>query len=81
MSKNVFDIFNFKKNNVLTADIEQVINFALFESSSTVNTGTEKQSNKHLKHNKLTISDLGTLDTGPVRPLLKVSIFSFYLYL
>lgn len=63
MSKNVFDIFNFKKNNVPTADIEQVIDSALFESSSTVHTGTEKQSNKHLKHNKLIISDLGTLDT------------------
>jgi len=79
MSKNVFDIFNFKKNNVPTADIEQIIDSTLFESSSTVHTGTEKQSNKHLKHNKLIISDLGTLDTGPVRPLLKVSIFSFYL--
>lgn len=83
MSKNVFDIFNFKKNNVPTTDIEQVIDSALFESSSTVHTGMEKQSNKHLnlKHNKLIISDLGTLDTGPVRPLLKVSIFSFYLHL
>jgi len=81
MSKNVFDIFNSKKNNVPTADIEQIIDSTLFESSSTVHTDTEKQSNKHLQHNKLIISDLGTLDTGPVRPLLKVSIFSFYLYL
>lgn len=62
-------------------NIEQVIHSALFESSSTVHTDTEKQSNKHLQNNKLIISDLGTLGTGPVRPLLKVSIFSFYLYL
>jgi hypothetical protein len=81
MSKNVLDIFNLKKKNVPTVDIDQVrIDSALFESSSTVHSGTVKQSNKHLQHNKL-ISDLGTLDTGPVRPLLKVSIFSFYLYL
>jgi len=84
MSKNVFDIFNFKKKNVPTTDIEQVIDSALFESSSTsstLHTGTEKQSNKHLQHNQLIISDLGTLDTGPVRPLLKVGIFGFYILL
>jgi len=80
MSKNVFDIFNFKKKNVPTTDVEQVIDSTLFESSSTKHTGTEKLSN-NLQHNKLIISDLGTLDTGPVRPLLKVGIFSFYLYL
>jgi hypothetical protein len=51
MSKNVFDIFNFKKKNVPTVDIDQVrIDSALFESSSAVHSGTVKQSNKHLQH-------------------------------
>jgi len=90
VSKKLFDIFNSKKNNVSESndDTDQINDSALFESSSTTQTCTENRSNKDfnttnstnaLQYNKLTIiSDLGTLETGPVRPLLKVGIFIYF---
>lgn len=83
MSKKLYDIFNFKKNDVLsTHDFKPALSEL---NSSATHTDTEKQSNEelnitnNLKCNKILKSDLGTKETWPVRPLLKVGYLFEYL--
>jgi len=75
MAKRMFDVFNIKNQKLVVTDSSSTTTLESENEELNIGLDIDKTAQKSVENivDKNVISDLGTLLTGPVRPILTVS--------